>query len=127
MVAAVNGALIQIIMASRVLYGLADQGELPALLARVHPRTRTPVIATSAVTVVVCALAIGFRLALLAEITSVVTLAVFALVNLSLWRVKRRDPAPSGVRTYPTWVPGVRFAISAGFLAIEAARRLLGG
>jgi len=126
--AMLNGALIQLIMASRVLYGLADQGELPRSLARIHPRTRTPVIATAAVTVVVCALAIGFRLAFLAGITSLLTLMVFALVNLSLWRVKLRDPDPgAGVRTYPIWVPVTGFVVSAGFLAIEASRQLFGG
>lgn len=38
-VAVVNGALVQIIMASRLLYGLAAQGELPRGLARIGPRT----------------------------------------------------------------------------------------
>ena len=41
-VATLNGVIIQVIMAARILYGLARQGSLPAALARVHPRTRTP-------------------------------------------------------------------------------------
>ena len=49
----------QMIMASRVLYGLADQGSLPAALARVSPRTRTPLLATAAVTLLVGVMAVG--------------------------------------------------------------------
>src|SRR5690606_14953233 len=50
MFAIINGALIQVIMASRVLYGLSSRGQLPAPLARVHPATRTPLIATAVAT-----------------------------------------------------------------------------
>ena len=49
--AVINGALIQVVMAARVLYGSAAQGWLPKVLHRVHPKTQTPVIATVAVTV----------------------------------------------------------------------------
>jgi amino acid transporter len=121
-VAMVNGALIQIIMASRVLYGLSEQGSLPALLGRVHPRTQTPLIATIAVTVLVGVMAVGFRLGPLAEVTSVVTLVVFGLVNLALFVIKGRDPRPSGVMLIPRPVPLVGFAVSVGFLAFEVAR-----
>ena len=40
-----NGALINMIMASRLIYGMASQGIVPSALGRVHPRTRTPWIA----------------------------------------------------------------------------------
>src|SRR5262249_25621559 len=45
-VATLNGIIVQIIMASRVLYGLAGQGSLPKALAEVHPLTRTPLRST---------------------------------------------------------------------------------
>ena len=119
-VATVNGALIQIIMASRVLYGLASQGLLPAPLARIHRRTRTPLLATALVTAFVLGLAIPFKMAALAEATSVVTLVIFTLVNLALWRVKRRDPRPMGVPLYPLWIPVTGFFVSAGFVTAAA-------
>ncbi len=121
--AMLNGALIQVIMASRVLYGLADRRALPQLLASVHPRTQTPVVATALVTLGICVLAVWFPLAPLAEATSVMTLSIFALVNLSLWRVKRREPHPADVQVYPLWVPGFGFSVSLGFVAFEAIRR----
>jgi len=120
--AIVNGALIQMILASRVLYGMAGQGWIPAVLGRVHPYTRTPVIATGLVAAVILGLALWFQLGPLAKATSVVALIVFTVVNLSLWRVKRRAPAPAGLTIYPTWVPVAGAAVSAGFLLSELFR-----
>jgi amino acid transporter len=118
--AVLNGALIQMIMASRVIYGLADQRELPGGLAWVHPRTRTPMVATGLVAGAILILALGFPLERLAETTSVIVLVVFTLVNLALVMIKRRGtPAPEGVRTYPIWIPAIGFAASAGFLALR--------
>lgn len=118
--AVLNGALIQMIMASRVIYGLADQGELPGRLAWVHPRTHTPLVATLLVAGIILVLAIFFPLEHLAEATSVIVLLVFALVNLALIRIKRRGtPAPDGVRTWPIWIPIIGFAASIGFLALR--------
>ena len=123
--AMVNGALIQIIMASRVLYGLARQGSLPAWLGRVNARTQTPVVATVCATGVVCVLAIAFPLGALAEATSIVMLVVFGLVNLSLVAIKRRDPHPQGVMRIPLWVPAVGGVVCLGFLSFELFHRLL--
>ena len=90
----INGALIQIIMASRVLYGLSYRKQLPALLSYVNPKTQTPIIATLLAGLVVIILALIGSLSSLAKITSIIMLMVFALINLSLWRIKKRDPAP---------------------------------
>ena len=94
--AGVNGALIQVIMASRVAYGMSNRGLGPRWLARVNPRTRTPVRATILVTTIVLVLALWFPLVTLAQITSTIILVVFALVNLALWWIKGRDPDPEG-------------------------------
>jgi amino acid transporter len=105
-VATLNGIIVQIIMSSRVLYGLSAQGELPQAFAIVSPRTRTPVMATMFTTGVVWLLAVLLPLHRLADITSHITLIVFALVNLSLIRIKARDRAiPAGVYIAPRWVP----------------------
>lgn len=122
-VAVLNGALIQMIMASRVIYGLAELGELPRIFASVQARTRTPLLATGVVGIVVLVLAVGFPLERLAEVTSVVVLIVFALVNLALVLIKRRGtPAPEGVRVYPIWLPATGFVVSAGFLGLQFLR-----
>jgi amino acid transporter len=89
--AIINGALIQVIMASRVLYGLASRGQLPRFFARVNRYTRTPLPATLTMGAAVIALALSGTLAGLAELTSVTMLCIFALVNLSLCRLLWRD------------------------------------
>lgn len=124
MFAIINGALIQIVMAARVLYGLSVMAQLPTVLGRVSARTRTPLLATFLVTALVLALALTGRLAPLAEMTSVTMLVVFALVNLALWRIKRRDPGPPGVRALPLWVPVAGFLVSVGFVLGEAVQLL---
>jgi amino acid transporter len=119
MFAIINGALIQMIMASRVLYGLSSRGQLPALLGTVHHRTRTPFIATVVATVIVLVLALIGRLGSLAEVTSFIMLTIFSLVNLALWRIKHRDPRPVGMKIFPTWIPITGFFVSLAFVLIE--------
>ncbi len=117
-IATVNGIIIQMIMASRVLYGLSRQGSLPAFLGEVNPVTRTPVKATLIVVAIILMLALLFPLAGLAEMTSRITLIVFSLVNLALLRIKLRgDKAPEGTFIVWTWVPVAGFLISLIFLA----------
>lgn len=87
--AMVNGILIQMVMAARVFYGMANEGLMPKWLGAVHPGRRTPVRATLIVAAAIIALAVFFPLVRLAEMTSMVTLSVFALVNLSLFTIGR--------------------------------------
>ena len=105
-VATLNGVIIQIIMASRVLYGLGKQGSVPAIFARIQVRTRTPLMATATITAVVLILALAFPLEGLAEWTSRIVLVIFALVNMALLLLKRRDgTVPDGSFTVRIWVP----------------------
>lgn len=116
LVAIVNGALIQIIMASRVLYGMSRQGWLPAVLARVNPVTRTPIVSTILVTAFVMLLALAIPLIALASVTSLLLLIVFSLLNLSLLIIKRTGPPGAGIMTVPHWVPAGGLATSVGLI-----------
>lgn len=121
MFAVVNGALIQIIMASRVLYGLARQGWISASLGRVNPRTRTPLQATLLVSLLVLGMALWLPVEPLAKATSYFILTVFALVNLALWRIKLKHhdvPAPFEI---PLWVPVAGSIFTSVFLFYQAA------
>ena len=117
-VAILNGALVQVIMASRVLYGLSDQGQLPAFLGRVNATTRTPLIATAVVVGAVLILALWFRLAGLAEATSSITLAIFTIVNAALVRIRLRDGKPAEGVCYPLIIPILGFVLSLAFLIV---------
>ena len=118
-IAVVNGALIQIIMASRVIYGLASRGHLPSRLAAVYSRTQTPILATILVGSFVLTLAMLLPIVPLAQLTSLATLIVFSLVNLSLWQLRRRGakPVPNQI---PLWVPLTGFIVSTAFAIFQA-------
>lgn len=104
-VATLNGIVVHMIMIARVLYGLADQGNLPAVLARVNRATRTPLVATFAGVAGILILTLVVPLEGLADLAARGTLAVFAGVNLALIAIKRRNaPAPEGVFNCPLWV-----------------------
>ena len=109
-VATLNTILAQLSMAARVIYGLARQGDLPRFAGHVHPKTATPIVATALVFAATLALALLVPFERLAEGTSLATLVVFALVNLSLLRLRVRkihSHAPH-VRV-PLWVPAAGF------------------
>lgn len=109
-VATLNGVLIQMIMSSRVLYGLAKQEQLPTQLGYVHPRTNTPIVATGIVTAVVLTLSLFIPIERLAELTSQIALAIFATVNLALIFLKRREPKQDSGFRVPIAVPIAGFA-----------------
>jgi basic amino acid/polyamine antiporter, APA family len=108
------------VMASRVLYGLAEQGLLPTTLARVHPVTRTPVLATAVVMALVYLLAAIFPLEHLAEMTSRLTLIIFAFVNAALVQLKRSGrPAPAKAFVVPISVPAIALFLCVVLLLME--------
>jgi len=115
--AVVNGALIQIIMGSRILYGMSRQGWLPALFGSVWRETQTPVAATIATASGV--LALWLPLVTLAKSTSFLVLVIFSLMNLSLLRIKWRDPHPKGLRVIPQWIPAGGIVASLGLLLFQ--------
>lgn len=122
--AVLNGVIIQLVMGSRVIYGLARQGQLPAFLGNVSEVTRTPLYATGLMCAVILLLGMTFPLRSLAQMTSALTLAAFALVNLSLVVIKRRPEQPDDIFRVPAIVPLLGFVSSSGLLIFELARRI---
>lgn len=90
LIAVANGALLTMIMASRLAYGMAEQGLLPTPLARVLPNRRTPWVAIVSTTVVAMLLTLVGDLATLAETVVLLLLLVFISANVSVL-VLRRD------------------------------------
>ncbi|MEJ1224013.1 APC family permease [Sediminicola sp. 1XM1-17] len=91
LVAVLNGVLAQVIMGSRVLYGMAGQHSAPQVFHRVHKKYRTPVLATLVIALGIVVLAIFFPIVQLANATSYVIISVFALVNLSQTKMAIKD------------------------------------
>lgn len=97
MFAVANSALINMMMASRLLYGMGKEGVLPPFLARVHSDRRTPWGAIFFTTVISLGLITyvslepeGSIVALLGGTTSLLLLAVFAVVNVTVLVLRKQ-------------------------------------
>ena len=82
LVAIINGALVQILMGSRMLFGLSRDGRLPGFLNKLSHK-QIPINATIFVAALVWIFAIALPLITLAKLTSGIILVVFTLVNVS--------------------------------------------
>jgi amino acid transporter len=104
LVAVANGALLTMIMSSRLAYGMSCQGLLPHALSKVLPERRTPWVAIVATSVVAIVLTLTGSLATLAETVVLLLLFVFLSTNLAVL-VLRRDVVGADHFRVPTWVP----------------------
>ena len=119
MFAVTNTVLINYIMGSRILYGMARQGLLPAILGRVHSKRRTPHIAIFTLFAVVLILAVsGGREAVeaLASTTGLLLLLSFMIVNAALIVLKLRPNEPLGAFEVPILVPALGILINAALI-----------
>jgi APA family basic amino acid/polyamine antiporter len=97
---------------TRIFYTMARDGLLPKVFATVHPKFRTPWINTLLVGLIVAFAAGFFDINSLGDMTSVGTLAAFAVVCLSVIWLRRTHPEiPRGYRVpfYPV-VPALGIA-----------------
>lgn len=126
-VATLNGVIVHMILIGRVLYGMGDQGSLPASLAQVNPVTHTPIAATAIGMAVILVLALTLPLEGLAALTARLTLFLFGLVNLALIVVKAKElEQPAGIFVCPRSVPWVGLATSVVLFAIDIIAVVLG-
>lgn len=120
-----NTALLNYIMGSRLVYGMAHQGLLPAVLGRVHFKRRTPDSAILILMLIVIALAMAGDISVLAKATSVLLLGVFTIINLALVVLKRRQGEPKGTFEVPLFVPVVGAIICVVLISHAQIRELL--
>ena len=102
LIAVANGALLTMIMTSRLAYGMADEGLLPAVLARVLPERRTPWVAILATTLVAMALTVVGDLSTLAETVVLLLLFVFISTNAAVIVLRREPVAHAHFRVWTT-------------------------
>jgi len=119
--AVANTALLNYVTASRLTFGMARQGLLPAALGRIHPGTRTPYVAIAALFVVVVALMLSGDITQLASATVLLLLAVFALVNIALVVLQRRPGEPRGGFEVPSFVPALGAVVCLALLLNRVA------
>ena len=118
-IAMINGILVQIVMASRVLYGMARDGMIPGVFGRLDAKRATPALAIGLITAPILALALLVPFLQLAGLTSLIMLLVFVAVNASLYIIGARPGAPEKLRRWRWW--GVFGAVvSLGLVAMES-------
>ncbi len=89
LLAVANGALINLIMASRLVYGMAQQGIVPSAFSRVHEGRQTPWVAIVFTTTLCAGLILLGDLSDLAATTVTLLLFVFAAVNVAVLVLRR--------------------------------------
>ncbi len=103
----VNGALAQIVMASRVFHDMGRHlNGVPKWLSRINHHTHTPLMATLLIVFIIILLVTFLPTEKLAQVTSFIILIVFALSNFALIRLKKQRPTHNGF-SVPLWVPYV--------------------
>jgi amino acid transporter len=121
LVAVANGALLTMIMASRLTYGMADAGLLPAVLSNVLPQRRTPWVAIAATTAVAMLLTLVGDLSTLAETVVLLLLFVFISTNVAVLVLRRDTVEHEHFRVW-TAVPVLGVASCVLLLSQQTAR-----
>jgi amino acid transporter len=121
MTAVGNTSLINLMMSSRLLYGMAKERTIPRLFAAVHERRRTPWFAILCTTGIALALASWSGVRTLGGTTALLLLCVFAIVNLAVLLLRKRPVEHAHYRA-PTVCP-VLGLVSCLYLASPLAGR----
>ncbi|MGX1887166.1 APC family permease [Streptomyces sp. NPDC055287] len=119
--AVTNSALINIMMASRLCYGMANERILPRGMGRVLPRRRTPVVGIVFVSLLAIGLVSTGEIAGLGDTTAFLLLCVFTVVNIAVLVLRRDRVEHKHFRT-PTALP-VLGAITSLILASPLSDR----
>ncbi|MGB6907395.1 MAG: APC family permease [Methyloceanibacter sp.] len=117
--AVANTALVNYVTASRLLYGMARQGLLPAWFGHVHAGRRTPHIAIIALLLIATPLALMGTIGELAAATVILLLIVFACMNGALFVLKRRKGEAHGYFEIPLFVPALGAVVCLGLVAVR--------
>ena len=120
LVAVANGALLTMIMASRLTLGMAREGLLPSALGRVLPNRRTPALAIIATTAAAALLTFTGTLEVLAETVVLLLLLVFLSTNVAVLVLKRERIEAEHFRIHPV-VPSLAIVSCLILLAQQPA------
>jgi basic amino acid/polyamine antiporter, APA family len=123
--AIVNTGLANLIMASRLLYGMASDGLLPRSLAHVHPGRKTPWVAVLFAMALCAVLVLSGGTKLMAQTTSLLLVIAFLFVHISLIRLRRRPAPAEPIFSVPGFVPwlGLVFCV---LLSTQSPREAYG-
>ena len=130
LVAVTNTALINMMMASRLVYGMSREGIVPPLLGRVHSGRRTPLVAIVFTTVIGFGLVATSKVEDLGDTTALLLLCVFAVVNVAVLVLRKETVDRDHFRT-PTVLPVLgaitSLVLASPFVGREASVYLTAG
>ena len=118
-----------ILASPRILFAIARDGRLPALLGRLNPTTHTPNVAILTYVAAGMLLAITGTFAELAVLSALASTVLYAYVCLAAWRLKQRGIALAGT---PLNFRGLKPAAITGIagmivmIALASAAEILG-
>ncbi|MGH6859309.1 MAG: APC family permease [Phyllobacterium sp.] len=116
MFAVANSALINMLMASRLVYGMSREHVLPPIFGKVHATRRTPYLAIAFTTLLAFGLILFVgEVPALGGTTALLLLFVFTIVNIAVLILRREKVEHDHFRT-PTFLP-ILGAISCAFFA----------
>ena len=110
-----NTGLLCVIMASRMIYGMArgPKGQLPAALAYVHPKYRTPVLALGVCVIIVLLMAFSTSdVGTLADGATTFILFVFVMLHIALLRAKHKNLGEEPLFRVPLILPALGSVVS---------------
>lgn len=111
LLAVANGALINMIMASRLVYGMARRDIIPSVFSSVLSGRRTPHIAIALTTLIAAVLISTGDISDLADTTVLLLLGVFAIVNVTVLVLRRDEVEGPHFRT-PSILPVLGAVVS---------------
>ncbi len=114
-IAITNGALIGIITASRILYGLAREGWITKTFAQISPKTNTPTYASYTILALIAVASVALPLGTLAQITSFILLLIFTFVQISAIKLKRQHGLPQ----LKYYIPILGLIANVGVIAVQ--------
>ena len=119
--AVINSALINMLMASRLVYGMANERIIPRIFGTVHASRRTPWVSILFTSAIAITLVSTVDIGILGGTTALLLLAVFTIVNVAVL-VLRKHPVEHQHFRAPTAVPVVG-AVSCAYLASPLSGR----
>jgi basic amino acid/polyamine antiporter, APA family len=121
-----NGALINMIMASRLVYGMSNEGVVAGAFGRVLPGRKTPWVAIAFTTALALVLVSTGDLSTLADTTVFLLLCVFTIVNVAVLVLRREDVEHRHFRA-PTVAPVLGGLVSVFLITQTEAEIILRG